>query len=73
MTSPLMRNMYMTNHHPAPCKLCGCTVPIGEGMLLAEKGRTITRERDKNPKWVVQHRSRKKCKQSTREPGESNG
>jgi hypothetical protein len=68
-----MRNMFMTNSHPAPCKRCGCTVQAGDGRLYAEKGRTITFERDKSPSWVVYHRNRKKCKQPTTDTGRKEG
>lgn len=62
-----MRNMYLTNKHPAACRLCGDTVPAGKGTLFAEKGNAITFERDKNPIWAVQHRKIKHCKQPSRE------
>jgi hypothetical protein len=60
-----MRGMHTLNQFAAPCDLCGNTVPAGEGMLFAKKGKAICHSRDRNPEWVVQHRKTKYCGSST--------
>lgn len=57
-----MRNLHRPNKYDSPCRLCGGVVEANTGILMAEKGRYITYQRDKNPKFLVQHKKTKYCR-----------